>query len=151
MAIAYQRVTYLRKLVLLLRWEIDVPEEQGVVLHDVLISEVLYRTSESNTNLVQQPLDLFEFLVRQSPGVDAPDLSSKVLKFGRVGGGREGKRDGFDGHCGFEGDILGEIRTRVQAYVVLPRSVESRRGPIHFGRNGPHARPLLHQPGPRIL
>lgn len=54
-----------------------------------------------NTDLIQQLLDLFELLVCQSPRVDAPDLSSKVLKLGRIGSGWEGKVDSFDGHRGF--------------------------------------------------
>ena len=55
----------------------------------------------SNSNLVQQLFYLFELFVRQSSGVDSPDLSTKIDKLRRIRGGREGQRDGFDGHRGY--------------------------------------------------
>lgn len=101
-------LTYLRKFVLLLRREINVPEEESVMLDGRLISKEMTRTLGDNTSLVKQLLDLLELLVRQPSRVDTFDLPTKVLELGRVGSGWEGKRKGFDGHCKVVGDdILG--------------------------------------------
>ena len=98
---SYLHLAYLRELVLLLRQEINVLEEERVMLQVALMSKVT--ASGTHTNLVQQLLDLLELLVRQSPRVDAPDFSAKVLKLGRVRSGWEGKRESFDSHCNFAG------------------------------------------------
>ena len=135
-------LTYFRKAVLFLWQEINISEEQRIVLHGTSISKAGYGISGGSTNLVQQLLDLFEFLVRQSSWVDTPDLSSEVFELGRVGSRWKGKRDGFYGHDCFPGRrcprVSREIRSsRTRSFVLPPQhewvNVLTRPLPAHTG------------------